>query len=113
MSADGVEASIFRGEKTGDTRVAGLVPRFRGRTVLVLGDVMLDRYVAGEVSRISPEAPIPVLRVTGSHAALGGAANVERLVERLQIRDDVGIIQGINDGDGLAFAGVVECFTGR
>jgi len=45
-------------------------------TVLVVGDVMLDRYYYGEVKRISPEAPVPVTRVTAEHATLGGAANV-------------------------------------
>ena len=44
--------------------------------VLVVGDVMLDRYWFGEVSRISPEAPVPVVRVTRSDERLGGAANV-------------------------------------
>jgi D-beta-D-heptose 7-phosphate kinase/D-beta-D-heptose 1-phosphate adenosyltransferase len=42
----------------------------------VVGDVMLDRYLTGAVDRISPEAPVPVLRVEGEHAAPGGAANV-------------------------------------
>ena len=44
--------------------------------VLVVGDVMLDRYWFGDVSRISPEAPVPVVRVTRSDERLGGAANV-------------------------------------
>lgn len=44
--------------------------------VLVVGDVMLDRYWFGEVERISPEAPVPIVRVTGEEFRLGGAANV-------------------------------------
>ncbi len=52
-------------------------------TVLVLGDIMLDRYVFGDVRRISPEAPIPVLRAHSSRAVLGGAANVAKNVEAL------------------------------
>ena len=44
--------------------------------VLVVGDVMLDRYIIGEVSRISPEAPVPVLRVEEECSVPGGAANV-------------------------------------
>jgi D-beta-D-heptose 7-phosphate kinase/D-beta-D-heptose 1-phosphate adenosyltransferase len=44
--------------------------------VLVIGDVMLDRYVEGTVRRISPEAPVPVVHVTRERVALGGAANV-------------------------------------
>ena len=46
--------------------------------ILVVGDVMLDRYWFGEVSRISPEAPVPVVRVERREARLGGAANVAR-----------------------------------
>ena len=49
---------------------------FSGVTVLVLGDAMLDRYVHGDVRRISPEAPIPVLRARTRRFVLGGAGNV-------------------------------------
>lgn len=49
-----------------------------GRRVLVVGDVMLDRFVYGEVSRISPEAPVPVLRYSREVKVLGGAGNVAR-----------------------------------
>lgn len=48
--------------------------------VLVVGDVMLDRYWFGEVDRISPEAPVPIVRVTREEHRLGGAANVARNV---------------------------------
>jgi len=44
--------------------------------VLIVGDLMLDRYLWGEVSRISPEAPVPVVRFQGEENRLGGAANV-------------------------------------
>jgi len=46
------------------------------RRILVVGDVMLDRYIWGEVERISPEAPVPVLRHSRTTAVVGGAANV-------------------------------------
>jgi D-beta-D-heptose 7-phosphate kinase/D-beta-D-heptose 1-phosphate adenosyltransferase len=59
-----------------DSALACYLPRFAEQTVLVLGDVMLDRYVLGEVSRISPEAPIPVLRAGSRLRVLGGAGNV-------------------------------------
>lgn len=55
-----------------------MVKKFRGRRVLVLGDLMLDKYIWGSVSRISPEAPVPVVEVLRSTQALGGAGNVER-----------------------------------
>ncbi|HCZ32864.1 MAG TPA: D-glycero-beta-D-manno-heptose-7-phosphate kinase [Holophagaceae bacterium] len=53
-----------------------LLHRMAGRKVAVLGDVMLDEYLFGEVNRISPEAPVPIVRVVRELAVLGGAANV-------------------------------------
>jgi D-beta-D-heptose 7-phosphate kinase/D-beta-D-heptose 1-phosphate adenosyltransferase len=55
----------------------------RGRRVLVLGDVMLDEFVWGDVSRISPEAPVPVVRVTRQSFHVGGAGNVAAGVRAL------------------------------
>jgi D-beta-D-heptose 7-phosphate kinase/D-beta-D-heptose 1-phosphate adenosyltransferase len=78
--------SAIRGGEIADGTIAALIPLFAGRTVLVLGDVMLDRYVSGEVSRISPEAPIPVLHATAARASLGGAANVAHNVAALGAR---------------------------
>ena len=49
---------------------------FDNRRVLVVGDLMLDRYLWGEVTRISPEAPVPVVRFVRQTETLGGAANV-------------------------------------
>ncbi len=54
--------------------------------ILVVGDVMLDRYWFGEVSRISPEAPVPVVRVESRDERLGGAANVARNAAALGAR---------------------------
>ncbi|HET7883391.1 MAG TPA: D-glycero-beta-D-manno-heptose-7-phosphate kinase [Acetobacteraceae bacterium] len=59
-----------------DSDLARNVQRFDAARVLVLGDVMLDRYVSGAATRLSPEAPIPVLRPSVRRATLGGAANV-------------------------------------
>ena len=61
---------------TGDSELAELVRRFPQARVLVLGDIILDRYVTGSAARLSPEAPIPVLRPAARRATLGGAANV-------------------------------------
>jgi D-beta-D-heptose 7-phosphate kinase/D-beta-D-heptose 1-phosphate adenosyltransferase len=52
--------------------------RFAGANVWVIGDLMLDEYVVGAVERISPEAPVPVVRVRDTQSRLGGAANVAR-----------------------------------
>ena len=53
-----------------------LLEQIKSLRVLVIGDVMLDRYIIGEVSRISPEAPVPVLAVRDERSVAGGAANV-------------------------------------
>jgi rfaE bifunctional protein kinase chain/domain len=63
-------------------RVSGL-PTFAGAKILVVGDVMLDRYWFGEVNRISPEAPVPVLKVERVDERPGGAANVARNIAAL------------------------------
>ena len=57
-------------------RARELLRRFARRRVLVVGDLMLDRYVTGSVDRLSPEAPVPVVRVRREHEAPGGASNV-------------------------------------
>jgi len=59
---------------TSDARA--LVERMRGRTILVVGDLMIDEWIWGAVSRISPEAPVPVVAVTDHSFTLGGAGNV-------------------------------------
>lgn len=58
------------------TRARDLVARFRDRRVLVVGDLMLDRFIVGQVSRVSPEAPVPIVRCRSEFVRLGGAANV-------------------------------------
>lgn len=55
--------------------VSQYVSHFHRRRILVLGDAILDEYLVGDCSRISPEAPVPVLRVSASRRVLGGAAN--------------------------------------
>lgn len=62
---------------------------FEGRRVVVLGDLMLDRYVAGPANRVSPEAPVPVVLVEREWEAPGGAANVAANVRALGARCDV------------------------
>ena len=60
-----------------------LLERVRGLKIACVGDLMLDRYVYGEVSRISPEAPIPVLRAARTVAMPGGVGNVARNIAAL------------------------------
>jgi len=63
-------------ERISRNRLSALLDSAQGRRVAVLGDAMLDVYLRGEVDRISPEAPVPVVRVKERKLALGGAANV-------------------------------------
>src|SRR6202453_2694408 len=66
-----------------DMALLELLGTFHSVRVLIFGDVMLDRFVYGSVERISPEAPIPVMRVERTMDMLGGAANVARNVATL------------------------------
>ena len=80
--------------------------------VLIVGDVMLDRYWFGEVSRISPEAPVPVVKVERIEERPGGAANVARNVSALGARATLLSVVGVDeagttlarllDADGIA-----------
>ena len=56
--------------------LAGYIDRFPDTKVLVIGDIILDEYIWGDVSRISPEAPVPVVEINQETKRLGGAANV-------------------------------------
>jgi D-beta-D-heptose 7-phosphate kinase/D-beta-D-heptose 1-phosphate adenosyltransferase len=69
------------------------------QTVLCVGDLMLDEFVYGEVSRISPEAPAPVIRVQRSETNVGGAGNVARNIASLGARC---IFAGLIGEDGRA-----------
>jgi len=64
-------------------RARAVLAEAAGRRILILGDLMLDRYVAGTVERISPEAPVPVVHVKDEHCLPGGAANVARSIQSL------------------------------
>ncbi|MDM7996654.1 MAG: D-glycero-beta-D-manno-heptose-7-phosphate kinase [Acidobacteriota bacterium] len=59
------------------------IRNFRGKRILVVGDLMLDRFIWGSVSRISPEAPVPVVEIRKESTCLGGAANVATNIRSL------------------------------
>jgi D-beta-D-heptose 7-phosphate kinase/D-beta-D-heptose 1-phosphate adenosyltransferase len=65
------------------TVLADLIARVAGRRIAVIGDVMLDHFLFGHVDRISPEAPVPVVKFDRDEYRLGGAANVARNVVTL------------------------------
>lgn len=70
-------------------RLDEILERTAGLRVVVVGDLMLDVYLSGSVSRVSPEAPVPVVHVTEERAALGGAANVAANVAALGAECDL------------------------
>jgi len=75
---------------------------FEGLKVIVLGDLMLDRYIWGKVSRISPEAPVPVVEVVNSTSSLGGAGNVAANLRSLgAIPILVGLVGGDEEGEWI------------
>jgi D-beta-D-heptose 7-phosphate kinase/D-beta-D-heptose 1-phosphate adenosyltransferase len=87
------------------TRLGAILDRFASVRLLVIGDLMLDRFVWGEVERLSPEAPVPVLRVVTERISLGGAANVIHNVRALGGRATAcGIIGKDNAGGRITAA---------
>ena len=80
----------------------GLLDRLAGRSVLVIGDVMVDQFVIGTVDRISPEAPVPIVKFDHETWRLGGAANVaNNLVVLGGQVEMVGVIGSDEDGSRL------------
>src|SRR5215471_19078860 len=84
------------------TSLEPVVARFAGRRVMVLGDLMLDRYLWGRVERISPEAPVPVVEIERESFSLGGAGNVAANLRALGADAVlVGVLGRDEDGDRL------------
>ena len=75
-------------------RSVELLARFADQRILVVGDLMLDRYVYGKVDRISPEAPVPVVLVTEEKGMPGGACNVALNVQTLGARGTMAGVMG-------------------
>jgi len=92
---------------TAPRAAADLVARFDGVPVLVVGDVMLDRFIVGRVTRISPEAPVPIVRFESEHVRLGGAANVAHNLATLGARVSLVGITG-DDAAAAALRGRLE-----
>jgi rfaE bifunctional protein kinase chain/domain len=79
-----------------------LLDRLAGRSILVIGDLMVDQFVIGTVDRISPEAPVPIVRFDHETWRLGGAANVANNVVALGGRvDAIGVVGSDADGSRL------------
>ena len=88
-------------------RLEALIEGFHRTTLLVIGDVMLDEYLWGDVERVSPEAPVPVVHVTRESANLGGAGNVVRNIVALGGRCGLCAVVG-DDAVGRSVAALVK-----
>ncbi|MDD5729051.1 MAG: D-glycero-beta-D-manno-heptose-7-phosphate kinase [Victivallales bacterium] len=83
-------------------RLTGIVDKFRGKRIAVIGDLMLDVYIWGKASRISPEAPVPIVQVKSNSYCLGGAANVMRNIVTLGGKVNAyGVIGNDTDGERM------------
>jgi len=94
-----------------NNNTATLVAHFgeQKQHALVIGDVMLDRYLMGEVNRISPEAPVPVVLIKSEQQRAGGAANVAANLALLGIKTRmVGLVGADNEGQ-LLLAAMQDC----
>lgn len=88
-------------------RAAELLTRFESQRILVIGDLMLDRYIIGSVSRISPEAPVPVVHVHTEKMVPGGASNVALNIRSLHGKGCVAGVIG-EDEHGRSLSGLLE-----
>lgn len=97
---------------------AKIIGSFKNKKILIIGDLILDRYVFGKVHRISPEAPVPIVEVTGESNLLGGAANVANNIIALggsvSIAGVIGkdtagrVLMGLFGERGISTDGVIE-----
>ena len=84
------------------SEIISALGEFSKTRILVVGDILLDRFIVGEVERISPEAPIPILRVTDENVMLGGAGNVARNLAALGVNTTcVSVIGNDAAGDNI------------
>ena len=83
-------------------RLQTVLDQLEGRQVLIIGDVILDEYIWGDVNRISPEAPVPVLEIASETIRTGGAANVAQNIVNLGGRVDlIGVVGNDDNGKKL------------
>ena len=97
-------------------RARRLLDAMRGQRVLVVGDLMLDEFIWGRVARISPEAPVPVVEVTGQSFHLGGAGNVAANLRALGGEVVLAGVVGVDAAgervrDALRAAGIVPALA--
>jgi rfaE bifunctional protein kinase chain/domain len=88
-------------------RTLEILNRAKGKKIAVIGDVMIDRYFWGSVSRVSPEAPVPVVDIDKESSHLGGAANVAANLNSLGIKPYLCGLIG-DDANGERFISIAE-----
>lgn len=93
------------------SEIAAIVGRMADARVLCVGDLMLDRFVIGKVERVSPEAPIPVLRVDNEAEMIGGAGNVVRNLVAFGAKADLVAAVG-DDTAGAELTALLAATTG-
>lgn len=87
--------------------LAKIINAFKGKKILIVGDIILDRYLFGKVNRISPEAPVPVVEVQDESFLLGGATNVANNIAALGGMASIAGIVG-KDTAGRVLKGLLE-----
>ena len=97
----GAAGSSVRSDKPSASSLRRHIQRFPQASVLVIGDLILHHYIWGRVSRISPEAPVPVVHVESESMRLGGAANVFNNILSLGGRADICGIIGSDEAGRL------------
>jgi D-glycero-beta-D-manno-heptose-7-phosphate kinase len=88
-------------------RIRELFKSFNQLNVLIIGDVMIDNYLWGNVSRISPEAPVPIVSVKRKEQRLGGAANVALNIQAMGANPILCSVIGV-DNEGLSFLDLLK-----
>lgn len=90
-----------------EAKLKGIFKKSKGRKIAIIGDVMLDKYVYGTISRVSPEAPVPVVDIDKTEFRLGGAANVANNIKALEAEPVlIGVIG--NDYDSKHYLDVMK-----
>ncbi|MBI4655444.1 MAG: D-glycero-beta-D-manno-heptose-7-phosphate kinase [Elusimicrobia bacterium] len=92
-------------------RLAEITEKFSSTAIAVLGDLMLDRYIRGSVKRISPEAPVPVVKVKEETLSPGGCGNVARNLLSLDAKASVISLTGVNETSKRLLGLLVETGT--
>jgi rfaE bifunctional protein kinase chain/domain len=95
-------SGVKRMIKINPQKKINLIKRFKNKRILVLGDLMMDKYIWGDVSRISPEAPIPVVVAKNDTSCLGGAGNVGHNLQSLgALPVLIGVVGKDKEGDWI------------